>query len=233
MTKGAATVVLVHGAWHGAWCWDAVRARLDAAGVPTVVVDNPSVARAPSTLHDDADNVRLALDAISGPVVLVGHSYGGAIVTDAGVHDAVRHVVYVSAFALDHGESVVTNDLTGGEAGSVLEQWLRFEDDLIFIDPAEAAIDAFFHDCEPAIARAAVSQLRPQSIAAMGGVPRAVAWRDRPSTYVLCTDDRAVAPALQRSAAARTKHVIELPSSHSPFLSRPGEIADLLGELAQ
>ena len=233
MSKGVATVLFVHGAWHGPWCWDAVRARLDAAGVPTVVVDNPSVARVPSSLHDDADNVRRALDAISGPVVLVGHSYGGAIVTDAGVHDAVRHVAYISAFALDAGESVITNDLKGGEAGGVLEKTLRFEGDRVLIESANAAIEAFFHDCEPEIARAAASQLRPQSVAALGGIPRAVAWRERPSTYVVCTDDRAVAPALQRSAASRTTHVVEMPSSHSPFMSRPGEVADLLRELAQ
>ena len=86
-------MVLVHGAWHGAWCWEDVRQRLEDAGVPCVAVDNPSVVRAPSTLADDADNVTNTLDAIGGPVVLVGHSYGGAVVTDAGVHPLVEPVV--------------------------------------------------------------------------------------------------------------------------------------------
>src|SRR5436305_3712872 len=102
-----ATVVLVHGAWHGAWCWDKVVRELDAAGVTNVTVENPSVAEAPSSLTDDVVNVHRVLDAIAGPVVLVGHSYGGAVVTGAGTHDAVRHVAYLTAFALDDGESAI------------------------------------------------------------------------------------------------------------------------------
>ena len=135
MNSEQATVVLVHGAWHGAWCWDAVRSRLDAAGVPNVAVDNPSVARASASLHDDADNVRRVLDEIGGPVVLVGHSYGGAVITDAGSHDAVRRLVYVTAFVVDDGESVMQNDLTGGEDTTLLEA-LQMDGDIVRVDPA-------------------------------------------------------------------------------------------------
>ena len=107
MARDGATVVLVHGAWMGAWCWDAVTQQLDAAGVANVALENPSVAHAPSDLHADADNVMQAIDEIGGPVVLVGHSYGGAVVTDAGIHPNVEHIVYLTAFALDDGESVI------------------------------------------------------------------------------------------------------------------------------
>ncbi len=228
---GSKTVVLVHGAWHGAWCWESVTERLAAAGVPYVAVDNPSVSRGGATLADDAANVTRALDAIDGPVVLVGHSYGGAIVTEAGAHDAVDHIVYVTAFALDVGESVMQNALEGGVAGP-LDGALQFDGDVVTLD-LDGAVAAFYHDCTDDVARSAASRLRSQSIGALGGTVRTAAWRDKASTYVVCTDDRAVSPALQRSAAARVNDVVEIDASHSPFLSRPAAIADLLCQLAQ
>jgi pimeloyl-ACP methyl ester carboxylesterase len=221
-----ATVVLVHGAWHGAWCWGEVAKRLDAAGVDCVVVENPSVARAPSSLADDGDNVRRALDAIDGPVVLVGHSYGGGVITDAGDHANVTHLVYLAAFPLDEGESVSRNALTGGE-DTKLGDALAVDGDLLTVAP-DRATEFFYHDCAPDAAAAAVARLRPMSLAAMTGVTRAVAWRAKPSTYVVCTDDRAVPVALQQSAAARCGTVIEIPTSHSPFLSRPELVVDVL-----
>jgi pimeloyl-ACP methyl ester carboxylesterase len=223
------TVVLVPGAWHGAWCFDRVAARLAATGVTSVALDNPSVARAPATLQDDVGTVVAVLDAIDEPVLLVGHSYGGAVVTEAGVHPNVAHVVYLAAFALDEGESVVTNELKGGENASLPEA-LRTEGDLITVDPARA-VEFFYHDCEPAAAAAAVAKLQPMSAAAMGGTVTGVAWRGTPSTYVVCTDDRAAPVALQRSSAARVGTTVEMPTSHSPFLSRPDLVTELLVEL--
>jgi len=231
MPNDSATIMFVHGAWHGSWCWDTVRSRLDAEGIATAAVENPSVANAPSDLHADGDNLRRALDAIGRPVLLVGHSYGGAVITDAGAHPAVRRLVYLTAFALDAGESVVENGLTGGE-DMQLAGALQFEGDVITVEP-KSVTDFFYHDCAPDVAAAAGAQLRPMSLAAMGGVPRAVAWRERPSTYVVCTDDRAIPVALQQSCAARIGDVVELPTSHSPFLSRPDDLARLLAELAR
>ncbi len=226
-----ATVVLVHGAWHGGWCWDKVAQRLDSAGVANVSVENPSVARAPSSLSDDVANVHRALDAIDGPVVLLGHSYGGAVVTGAGAHDAVQHVVYLTAFALDDGESVAQNDLEGGEETKLVEA-MTFDGDIVGCDPARAA-EFFFHDCTAADAEAAIAQLRPMSLAAMGEPVSAVAWRSKPATYVVCTDDRALPVALQKSNAARVGRTIEFPTSHSPFISQPALVSDLLIELAR
>jgi pimeloyl-ACP methyl ester carboxylesterase len=181
-------------------------------------------------LQDDADNVRALLDEIGGPVVLVGHSYGGGVISDAGTHDAAEHLVYLTAFALDEGESVMQNSLDGG-GGTSLESALRVDGDVITLD-GEGAIAAFYHDCDPALARDAVSKLRPQSIAGLGGVTRRAAWREKPATYVVCTDDRALPVALQRSAAARIGTTIDVDASHSPFLSRPHEVAQILLQLS-
>jgi pimeloyl-ACP methyl ester carboxylesterase len=221
------TVVLVHGAWHGAWCWERVIPLLDSAAIPAVVFDLPSVSHDNATLHDDADYVRGALDSIDGDVVLVGHSYGGAVITAAGVHPNVAHLVYLCAFALEVGESVQKNSLTGGEGANELATALVVGDGVITVDP-ERAVGAFYHDCAPDVAAAAIERLRPESLAALAGEVGAAAWHDKPATYVVCTEDRALPVALQRSNAARIGESVDWPTSHSPFLSRPDLVADLL-----
>ncbi len=225
------TVVLVHGAWHGAWCWAALERELDALQIPHVTVDNPSVIGAPADLAADADNVLRALDVIDGPVLLVGHSYGGAVITDAGVHPKVEHLVYITAFVLDAGESVAENELTGGEDSSLGEAY-RIDGEVVAFDP-ERAVEFFFHDCSDADAAAAVAQLRPMSFAALTGVPRAIAWRERPATYIVCTDDQALPVALQQSNAKRVANSVELAASHSPFLSQPAATAAILADIAR
>lgn len=229
-----ATVVLVHGAWHSAWCWDPVLPLLDAAGVPALALDLPGHGddvRPLTDLHGHGDAIRAALDTLDAPVVLVGHSYGGAAITDAGTHPSVQHLVYISAFCIDAHESVMVNDLRGG-AGNDLEPAMRFgADNTVIVDP-QGAIAAFYDDCDPAIAADAVVRLGPESLEGFAQTPRAVAWRQRPSSFALCTADRALTPALQRDLAARCDTVVEWPTSHSPFLSRPELVADLLSDLA-
>lgn len=231
MPASTPTVMFVHGAWHGSWCWDLVRERLHADGIATAAVDNPSVTRPGSDLAADGDNLRAALDEITGPVLLVGHSYGGAVVSDAGTHANVQRLVYLTAFPLDTGESVAQNSLLGGEEMK-LGEVIQFADDgQVSVDSARST-EFFFHDCPADVATAAVARLRPMSMAAMLGVTRAVAWREKPTTYIVCTDDHAIPVVLQRSAAERAGDVLEMPTSHSPFLSRPDELAALLMELA-
>lgn len=230
-----ATVVLVHGAWHGAWCWDLVVDRLQRLDVPVVAIDLPGhgASTEPLTdLHGHGDAVHAALDAIDGPVVLVGHSYGGAAITDAGTHPSVRHLVFLTAFSLDAHESIIVNDLPDGEHAELADAIQFTEDGTIVVDPARAG-GIFYADCEPAAVATYVSNLVPEGAAGFSQLPRAVAWRERPSTYVVCTEDRAIAPALQRRLATRCNEVIEWPTSHSPFASRPELVSDLLAGLAR
>lgn len=225
------TVVFVHGAWHGAWCWEQVIPKLGAAGQRSMVVDLPSVSSPRAGLSDDAACVRDALDALTDDVVLVGHSYGGSVVTEAGLHSNVAHLVYLTAFVLEIGESPATNELRGGDGAGLLDQAIRIGDGVVTLD-AELAIPALYHDCEPQVAAAAVNRLRPQSLKALQDTVTVAAWREKPSTYVVCADDRGIVPALQRANAARIGNSIDWPTSHSPFFSRPDLVVDLVVEIS-
>ncbi len=119
MRSSSITVVFVHGAWHGAWCWAPVLDELRAVGVPAVAVDLPGHGADPRPLADvagDTAHVLEVLDGIDGPVVLVGHSYGGVVITGAGVHPNVRHLVYLAALVLDHGETAMAAATAEAEA---------------------------------------------------------------------------------------------------------------------
>jgi pimeloyl-ACP methyl ester carboxylesterase len=205
--------------------------RLDAAGRSTVAVDLPSVSSPRATLPDDVACVHAALDAIEGDALLVGHSYGGVVITDAGRHPKVAHLVYLTAFALEPGESATANALTGGETATALNDAISVGDGVLTIDTG-LAVPAFFHDCAPADAAEAARRLRPMSRAALQGTVVGAAWHEKPATYAVCTEDRALPVALQRSNVARIGNAVEWPTSHSPFLSRPDLVADLLLELS-
>jgi pimeloyl-ACP methyl ester carboxylesterase len=227
-TEGT-TVVLVHGAWHGAWCWDKVVAGLDAKGVPVAAVELPL-----TSLADDAEATSAAIEAAGGPVVLCGHSYGGTVITQAGDHPSVAHLVYVCAFALDEGESTAAA-ATGQEVPSTdLGDAFRFSDDgeMVHLDP-EGGRTALYLDCDRAEADAALARLRPMPFSCFTTPVTKVAWRDRPSTYAVCTNDRAVHPELQRVLAARCTKSVEWPTGHSPFLPHPELVVDLVAGLAR
>ncbi|MGZ4763375.1 MAG: alpha/beta fold hydrolase [Ilumatobacteraceae bacterium] len=237
------TIVLVHGAWHGAWCWDLVRERLESAGVHVVAVDLPGhgASREPlADLHGDAAAVTSALDCLDGPAVLVGHSYGGAVVTEAGAHDRVAHVVYIAAFNLAHGECVgraaadeaaaADIDHSGRPAlGAALTRVDGGESTTVI---AELAAPIFYNDCTAETASWAIAQLGRQRMANFSDQPSAIAWLDRPSTYVTCRDDNAVHPDLQRILARRATTSIEWPTGHTPFLSQPQLVSELLLDIA-
>jgi pimeloyl-ACP methyl ester carboxylesterase len=235
-----ATVVLVHGAWHGAWCWDAVVPLLDAAGVPSVAVDLPGHGASTEPVGDlytDADHVRGVLGSIDGPIVLAGHSYGGAVISEAasGV-SGVRSLVYLCAIVPDIGETVTAVPVEGLPAdegsGGLGELIQVHEDGTTTIDDAAAA-PFFYGDCAPATAADSLKRLSPQSSASFVQPLRHAAWREIPSTYVVCTGDQVIAVPFQRALASRAgSTVVEWPTSHSPFLSRPDLVAALLVQLA-
>ncbi|MGY1608951.1 MULTISPECIES: alpha/beta fold hydrolase [unclassified Geodermatophilus] len=215
--------VLVHGLWHGAWCWDAVRAALDDRGVDSVAVELPL-----TDLPADTAAARDALDAAGRPAVLVGHSYGGAVVTAAGAHPLVRELVYLAAFALDEGESV-SRTRFGDLPDTRLGEAMVVSGDEVGLDPALGP-RLLYGDADPDTASACAARLRPVGRAVFRGVPEAVAWRTVPSTYVVCTADEVVHPERQRAMAARATRTVAWACGHSPLVTRPDAVADLVAE---
>jgi pimeloyl-ACP methyl ester carboxylesterase len=236
---GPARVVLVHGAWHGAWCWDPVLQPLRTLGFEPDAIDLPGHGDSTEPLgdlHGDADAVRGRLDAIGGPVLLVGHSYGGMVITDAGAHDAVSGLVYVCAFMPDAGQSLM--DLWSaqrhrpeGEPPSELAACTHFSADRSRTHLEGAGVvDALYADCSPATQQWALERLDSQPTASFTQAPRRVAWRSKPSIYLVCSADRTIPAWHQRLMAEHANRVVELGASHSPFLSRPDRLVDLLAE---
>jgi len=232
----AASVVLVHGAWHGAWCYARVVEGLGDRGVRSVAVDLPGHGDSGEPLgdlHQAATAVRGAIDRVGGPVVLVGHSFGGMVVTEAGAHPNVRHLAYLCAFMPDEGESLAAL------VGSVADPGLKAElhtlpgerEGEVRINP-EFARELFYADAPDEEVERAIARLCPESAPAIGQAPAAIAWHDRPSTYAICTDDRAILRPLQLQMARHATETAEWPTSHSPFLSRPDLVVDVLAELA-
>ncbi len=240
-----ATVVLVHGAWHGAWCWTKVVPLLEAAGVDAVTVDLPGHGDAPGPpgdLYQAAAHVRSVLDGIDGPVVVCGHSYGGAVITEATAERAgVVQLVYLAALMPDVGETVAATmpdatfvDTSDGGPASELGGAITSHDDGTMTVADDAAVAALYGDCSDDDIAFALSRLCPQSAASFGQPLTGAGWHDIPSTYVVCTDDRAIVAGFQRAmATARATTVVELPTSHSPFFSKPEAVADLLIDLAR
>jgi pimeloyl-ACP methyl ester carboxylesterase len=186
-------------------------------------------------LHGDARRVREALDDIHDPVVLVGHSYGGVVITEAGVHPSVANLVYIASFPLDHNES--TSSAAVHEANAAGLDHSNRPDAMAYIHVAEdgtSTVDPegarllFYNDCPDDVSSWAVRRLGPHNMQALSQVPREIAWRKRPSIYALCTQDNIVHPELQRILAHRTDDVVEWTTGHSPFLSQPDLVADLL-----
>ncbi|MEO3784153.1 alpha/beta fold hydrolase [Actinocorallia sp. B10E7] len=214
-------MLLVHGAWHGSWCWDRLRPALGADGWSTRTVDLPS-AGGDAGVHEDAQAVLGELDRIDGPVVIVAHSYGGIPVTQAAAKAAgVSRIVYLAAYQLDAGES-----LLGFHGAPVPDEpaGLRPVPD----DP----LPMFYGDVPDAEARDAALRLVPQSTRSFAEPLTEAAWRTVPSAYIVCEHDRALPPRDQEALAARSEEAHRLASGHSPFLSMPQELASLLAKIA-
>jgi pimeloyl-ACP methyl ester carboxylesterase len=219
-------IIFVHGAFvrDGAWWWQPTAGILAAHGLPSTAAVLPSCESEPrGDLHDDAAAVRALLDASPEPALLVGHSYGGVVLTEAAAgHPAAHRLVYVTSFLPDTGEALAdfgTGDpeprqLSHGDGtASIREELVR---------------PLFAHDFGDTTYAAAAARLTPQAEVVFGQRPTAAAWREIPSTYLLCAGDRATPPDLQRTHAARATDVVELPVPHHPFVTRPELVADVL-----
>ena len=225
----ATQLLLVHGAWHGSWCWDRVVPALRDTGFEVHTVELMSHGEDTFTLggmHDDAAIVREALADLSDYVVVVAHSYGGVVVTEgaAGAPNA-KHLVYLAAFMLDEGES-----LLGAAGGEPQAFFVATPDGQAWT--TRGADGVFYNDCSESDKTWAVAQLQPQSASSFTETLRAAAWRDHQSTYVICEQDQAIPVFAQEAMSQRAGTVIRLDAGHSPFMSRPNELVNLLGQWA-
>jgi pimeloyl-ACP methyl ester carboxylesterase len=226
-----ATFALVHGAWHGSWCWDALAPELQAAGHDVVTVDLPCDEPSAS-FADYAGEVIRVLEGKSDDVVLVGHSMAGQTIPLVAAQRPIRGLVYLCALLPDPGRSL--REQIQDEPDMFVpgyRQGVEVVDDLgttRWADP-ERARHTLFGDCSDEVGRAAVARLRAQATTPYGGPCILKQLPRTPATYVLCTEDKVVNPDwARRRATLQGIPLIELPGSHSPFLSRPRELRDVL-----
>jgi pimeloyl-ACP methyl ester carboxylesterase len=229
-------VVLVHGAWHGAWCWAALQTELDRRGIPSLAIDLPGHGASPlpfDDLHGDAVALSALLATCARPVVLVGHSYGGAVISQAiDTTDVVFHHVYLAAFVLDVDENVTALSRSMPAATTALAGALAFDGAFSSVDPTKAA-GVFYGRCDPRVATANAARLGPQPAATSTQSATHAAWRAKPSTYVVCTADATVPEQHQRLMAARCTNVEALDTDHAPFASMPEETAEIIARIAR
>lgn len=221
---GVRNVVLVHGAFADGSGWKPVADVLTHDGYQVFVVQEPE-----TTFEADVAATRLVLDR-AGPCVLVGHSYGGMIITEAGVHPSVKSLVYVAAFEPDVGESA---GALNGKKPAAATSIAPIGGGYLQVKP-ESFPDDFAADVPKPLARfMAISQV-PISVEAFGAKATVAAWSGKPSYAVVARQDRMINPDLERFMTARAKSdTIELPGSHAVFLSHPKEVAALIEKAAR
>jgi pimeloyl-ACP methyl ester carboxylesterase len=220
------SLLLVPGAWHRPEHLRLLISELSGIGVHTVALtssgDDPAVL---GDMYADAEAIAAAVAAIDGPVVVAAHSYGAIPVTQALADMSnVSRILYLTAYQLDAGESLISS--IGGSPLS----WVKMHQQEGIGDYIEAMtpVDVFYGDVDAATARQAVSQLGYQSLASMIQEVTEVAWKNIPSTYVICEADKAVTPSHQEMFAQRAEKVQRLNTSHAPFLSQPAALAQLI-----
>ena len=222
----AGTVVLVHGGFVDGSGWQGVYSLLKQAGYSVSVVQNPTL-----SLEDDIAATKRALAAQDGPIILVGHSYGGAVITEAGNDPKVVALVYIAAFAPDSGESVNTL-IANPPPGAPVPPILPPEDGFLFLDRAKFAA-SFAADVSADLAAFMADAQVPWGVDALSGAVSAPAWRSKPSWYLVATDDRMIPPPAQRAMATRAgATVVEAPGSHAIYVSHPDAVASLIQQAA-
>jgi pimeloyl-ACP methyl ester carboxylesterase len=216
------SIVLVHGGFVDGSGWKGVYEHLTKDGYSVGVVQNPTLSHA-----DDVAVTKRVIDAQSEPVILVGHSYGGAVITEAGNHPKVAALVYIAAFAPDKGESVNTL-IADPPPGAPVPPILAPQDGFLFLD-REKFHASFAGDLSAEEAAFMADSQVPWGVDALGGTISEPAWRSKPSWYLVTTDDRMIPPPAQRAMSQRAgSTVIEVEASHSVYVSQPAAVADLI-----
>jgi pimeloyl-ACP methyl ester carboxylesterase len=222
----ANSVVLVHGGFVDGSGWEGVYHQLKKDGYDVTIVQNPT-----TSLADDVAVTKRAIAAAPGNVILVGHSYGGVVVSEAGTDPKVAGVVYIAAFAPDAGESVSTL-IANPPPGAAVPPILPPVDGFLMLDKAKFAA-SFAADVRPSVASFMADSQVPWGVAALEGKVSRPAWRVKPSWYLVATGDRMIPPPAQRQMATRAgATTVEVPGSHAVYVSDPAAVAKLIEEAA-
>src|SRR3954449_10777693 len=220
-------VVLVHGGFVDGSGWQGVHGLLTADGFNVSVVQNQTL-----SLDSDVETTHNVLDEQDGPAILVGHSYGGVVITEAGSHDNVAGLVYIAAFAPDAGESVNTL-IADPPPGAPVPPILPPENGFLFLDREKFA-ESFAADVPADLAAFMADSQVPWGVEALNGAVSEPAWRSRPSWYLVASDDHMIPPPAQRAMSERAgSTVVEAPGSHSIYVSQPRATADLIEQAAR
>ena len=226
ITSKPIQIVLVHGGFVDGSGWAGVYRNLRKEGYEVSVVQNPTLSHA-----DDVAVTRRAIAALDGPVLLVGHSYGGAVITEAGTDPKVAGLVYIAAFAPDAGESVSTL-IKDPPPGAPVPPILPPRDGFLFLDRSKFHA-SFAGDLDADTAEFMASSQVPWGVAALDGKITTPTWRKKPSWYLVATDDRMIPPPAQRVMSKRAGATItEVPGSHSVYVSKPGPVATFIARAA-
>src|SRR5262245_16064476 len=227
MAKQSLNVVLVHGGFVDGAGWKGVYGILKKDGYNVSIVQNPTL-----SLADDVAATKLILAAQDRPVILVGHSYGGAIITEAGNDPKVVGLVYVAAFAPDKGESVASL-IKDPPPGAPVPPILPPQNGFLFLDKEKFA-ESFAGDLDPEEARFMADSQVPWGVEALGGTIKEAAWKSKPSWYLVATEDKMIPPPAQRAMSKRAgSTVVEEKGSHSIYVSQPQAVAALIAKAAE
>jgi len=223
----ASTVVLVHGGFVDGSGWERVYKILRKDRYTVSIVQNPTI-----SLADDVAVTKRVVAAQSGPVILVGHSYGGAVITEAGNDPKVAGLVYVAAFAPDKGESVSTL-IKDPPPGAPVPPILPPQDGYLFLDKAKFRA-SFAADVDAETAGFMADSQVPWGVGALSGAISEPAWKTKPSWYLVATDDRMIPPRAQRFMSKRAgSTVVEVAGSHAIYVSQPNAVAALIDQAAK
>lgn len=219
-------IVLVHGGFVDGSGWEGVYNALKKDGYTISIVQNPTI-----SLAGDVAVTKRAIAALNGPVILVGHSYGGAVITEAGNDPKVAGLVYVTAFALDKGESV-SSMLKNAPPGAPVPPILPPQDGFLMLDKAKFPA-AFAGDVTPEAASFMADSQVPWGLEALGGTITEAAWRAKPSWYLVTTEDKMIPPDAQRMMSKRAgSTVLEVKGSHAVYVSQPQAVAHFIEKAA-